>query len=64
MTRCIIWLAKGVSALRWSTDMRYLYSHQRESGYRDAITQLGLDWHGVAYASDISCEAAARCANC
>ncbi len=38
-------------------DMRYLYSHQRESGYRDAITQLGLDWHGVAYASDISCEA-------
>lgn len=38
-------------------DMRYLYSHQRESGYRDALQRLGLTWSGVAYAENISCEA-------
>ncbi|ORM70918.1 cytochrome-c peroxidase [Pantoea wallisii] len=38
-------------------DMRYLYSHQRESGYRAALEELGLSWSGVAYAEGISCEA-------
>eukprot|EP00102_Acyrthosiphon_pisum_P017616 XP_008189094.1 PREDICTED: HTH-type transcriptional repressor CytR-like [Acyrthosiphon pisum] len=38
-------------------DMRYLYSHQRESGYREALEQLELNWGGVAYAENISCEA-------
>ncbi len=38
-------------------DMRYLYSHQRESGYREALTALNMTWNRVAYAEDISCEA-------
>lgn len=38
-------------------DMRYLYSHQRESGYREALEQLELSWGAVAYAENISCEA-------
>lgn len=38
-------------------DMRYLYSHQREIGYREAREQLELSWGGVAYAENISCKA-------
>ncbi|WP_336756719.1 LacI family DNA-binding transcriptional regulator [Pantoea sp. USHLN298] len=41
-------------------DMRYLYSHHREQGYRQAISALGLEWSGVAYASDISTEAGSQ----
>ncbi|WP_312054404.1 LacI family DNA-binding transcriptional regulator [Pantoea brenneri] len=41
-------------------DMRYLYSHHREQGYQQAINALGLDWSGVAYASDISTEAGSQ----
>lgn len=41
-------------------DMRYLYSHHREKGYRQAIEELGLDWMGVAYAENISCEAGSK----
>ncbi len=38
-------------------DMRYLYSHQRESGYREALSALDISWNSVAYAGNISCEA-------
>lgn len=38
-------------------DMRYLYSHKREEGYRAALEQLDLSWCGVAYAENITCEA-------
>jgi len=38
-------------------DMRYLYSHQRESGYREALKALNMTWDRVAYAENISCEA-------
>jgi len=41
-------------------DMRYLYSHHREQGYQQAINALGLQWSGVAYASDISTEAGSQ----
>lgn len=41
-------------------DMRYLYSHHREQGYHQAINALGLQWSGVAYASDISTEAGSQ----
>jgi len=40
-----------------NSDMRYLYSHQREAGYRAGLDQLALPWRGVAYAEEISCEA-------
>lgn len=41
-------------------DMRYLYSHHHEQGYHQAINALGLQWSGVAYASDISTEAGSQ----
>lgn len=37
-------------------DMRYLYSHKREEGYRAALEQLELNWGGVAYAENVTCE--------
>lgn len=37
-------------------DMRYLYSHKREEGYRAALEQLELSWCGVAYAENVTCE--------
>jgi len=43
-----------------NSDMRYLYSHQREAGYRAGLEALALPWHGVAYAEEISCEAGSR----
>jgi len=45
---------------RVNGDLRYLYSHHREQGYQQAINALGLQWAGVAYASDISTEAGSQ----
>jgi len=41
-------------------DMRYLYSHQREAGYRAAVEELGLPFSNVAYAETVSCEAGSQ----
>lgn len=38
-------------------DTRYLYSYQREAGYRSALEALNLQWGIVDYAENISCEA-------
>ncbi|MEZ3500968.1 LacI family DNA-binding transcriptional regulator [Pantoea sp. KPR_PJ] len=43
-----------------NSDMRYLYSHEREAGYYEGLEQLALSWHGVAYADEISCEAGSQ----
>jgi len=40
-----------------NSDLRYLYSHQREAGYEQGLAELALPWRGVAYAEAISCEA-------
>lgn len=40
-----------------NTDMRYLYSHQREAGYRETLAELGLTWQHVEYVSDVDYEA-------
>ncbi|WP_437611266.1 LacI family DNA-binding transcriptional regulator [Erwinia sp. V71] len=40
-----------------NTDMRYLYSHQREAGYRETLTELGLAWQHVEYVSGVDYEA-------
>ena len=41
-------------------DMRYLYSHHREKGYRQAIEELGYAWSGVSYTCEISPEAGSQ----
>ncbi len=40
-----------------NTDMRYLYSHQREAGYRETLAELGLTWQHVEYVSDVDYQA-------
>ncbi|MCU5771830.1 LacI family transcriptional regulator [Erwiniaceae bacterium BAC15a-03b] len=36
-----------------NTDMRYLYSHQREAGYRETLEGLGLSWCHVEYVDEV-----------
>ncbi len=43
-----------------NSDLRYLYSHQREAGYSEELAELALPWHGVTYAEAISCEAGSQ----
>ncbi|WP_312241395.1 LacI family DNA-binding transcriptional regulator [Pantoea sp.] len=40
-----------------NSDMRYLYSHQREAGYRAALEEKELNWASVEYVADLTCEA-------
>lgn len=40
-----------------NSDTRYLYSQQREAGYRAALKELDLRWGSIEYAEEISCEA-------
>jgi DNA-binding LacI/PurR family transcriptional regulator len=41
-------------------DMRYLYSHHREKGYRQALEELEYPWSGIAYTDEISPEAGSQ----
>ncbi|RWR02488.1 cytochrome C peroxidase [[Pantoea] beijingensis] len=40
-----------------NNDMRYLYSHQREAGYRNTLSELNLEWHHVEYAETLDYQA-------
>lgn len=42
-----------------NSDMRYLYSHQREAGYRAALEERELSWASIDYVGTLTCEAGA-----